>query len=429
MTRPKADFSAGYVRRVVDAELDDLIDALPALWLDGPKAVGKTATASQRATTIRRLDRPAVRQIAESDPELALAGQPPVLLDEWQRLPAVWDAVKAAVDADTSPGQFLLTGSAASGTHSGAGRIKAVRMRPLTLPERGVAWPTVSVQDLLNGDRMAVDGESDLNLADYVDLILGSGFPAFQRLSGRSLRAQLDGYLDRIVDVDLEESGLRVRRPATVRAWLRAFAAATATSASWEKIRAAATPGSDLKPARSTVIPYVDALTRLRIIDDLEAWAPGHGHLRRLSQAPKHHLADPALAARLVGVSRSDLLDGRAGSVEFPRDGTFLGALFESLCALSLRVFAQQCEASTWHMRIDSGRHEVDFVLERDDGLVVAIESKLSPTVTDRDVRHLRWLGDQIGDRLMDAVVLTTGERAYRRADGVAVVPLALLGP
>jgi predicted AAA+ superfamily ATPase len=302
-------------------------------------------------------------------------------------------------------------------------------MRPLTLPERGVAWPTVSVQDLLNGDRMAVDGESDLNLADYVDLILGSGFPAFQRLSGRSLRAQLDGYLDRIVDVDLEESGLRVRRPATVRAWLRAFAAATATSASWEKIRAAATPGSDLKPARSTVIPYVDALTRLRIIDDLEAWAPGHGHLRRLSQAPKHHLADPALAARLVGVSRSDLLDGCAGSVEFPRDGTFLGALFESLCALSLRVFAQQCEASTWHMRIDSGRHEVDFVLERDDGLVVAIESKLSPTVTDRDARHLRWLGDQIGDRLMDAVVLTTGERAYRRADGVAVVPLALLGP
>lgn len=235
MTGPKADFSAGYVRRVVDTELDDLIDELPALWLDGPKAVGKTATASQRAATIRRLDRPAVRQIAESDAALALAGQPPVLLDEWQRLPAVWDAVKAAVDADTSPGQFLLTGSAASGTHSGAGRIKAVRMRPLTLPERGVASPTVSVQDLLSGERIAVDGESDLNLADYVDLILGSGFPAFQRLTGRSLRAQLDGYLDRIVDVDLEESGLRVRRPATVRAWLRAFAAATATSASWRR--------------------------------------------------------------------------------------------------------------------------------------------------------------------------------------------------
>ena len=132
---------------------------------------------------------------------------------------------------------------------------------------------------------------------------------------------------------------------------------------------------------------------------------------------------------RAVGVSRSDLLDGRAGSVEFQRDGTFLGALFESLCALSLRVLAQHCEASIWHLRIDNGRHEVDFVLERDDGRVVAVEAKLSPNVSDRDVRHLRWLGDQIGDRLLDAVVLTTGERAYRRADGVAVVPLALLGP
>lgn len=429
MARPKADFAAGYVRRIVDGELDDLLDELPALWLDGPKAVGKTATALQRATTIRRLDRAAVREIAESDAELALAGQPPVLLDEWHRVPAVWDAVKAAVDANTRPGQFLLTGSAASGTHSGAGRLKAVRMRPLTLPERGVAVPFVSLQKVLGGERINVDGESDLNLADYVDLILGSGFPAFQRLSGRSLRAQLDGYLDRIVDVDLEEAGLRVRRPATVRAWLRAFAAATATSTSWEKIRAAATPGSDLKPARSTVIPYVDVLTMLRIIDDVEAWVPGHGHLRRLGQAPKHHLADPALAARLVGVSRSDLLEGRAGSIEFPRDGTFLGALFESLCALSLRVFAQHCEASVRHMRVDNGRHEVDFVVERDDGRVVAIEAKVSSLVTDRDVRHLRWLREQIRAQLLDAVVLTTGGRAYRRADGVAVVPLALLGP
>ncbi len=429
MTRPRADFSAGYIPRIVDAELDDLIKELPALWLDGPKAVGKTATASQRALTVRRLDRAPVREVAAVDADLALAGQSPVLLDEWQRLPAVWDAVKAAVDADGSPGRFLLTGSAASGTHSGAGRIKAVRMRPLTLPERGVAASTVSLQEMLGGQRPQVDGESDLNLGDHVDLILGSGFPAFQHLSGRGLRAQLDGYLDRIVDVDLEEAGLRVRRPATVRAWLRAFAAATATTTSWEKIRAAATPGWDRSPARSTTIPYLDALTRLRIIDDVEAWVPGHGHLRRLGHAPKHHLADPALAARLVGVGRADLLEGRAGSVELPRDGTFLGALFESLCALSLRVFAQHCEASVWHMRVDNGRHEVDFVVERDDGLVVAIEAKLSSTVTDRDVRHLLWLREKIGKQLGDAVVLTTGERAYRRADGVAVVPLALLGP
>lgn len=424
----RADFASGYVRRVVDAELDALLPALPALHLDGPKAVGKTATALQRSATVRRLDRPEDRAIAEASADVALDGPPPVLLDEWQRVPALWDAVKTAVDSDPSGGRFLLTGSTPTGSHSGAGRITSIRMRPLTLPERGVCSPTVSLGDLLAGQVPAVGGDADLRLPDYTDLILASGFPGLQRLTGRPLRAQLDGYLDRIVDVDMEEAGLRVQRPAALRAWLRAYAAATATTTSWERIRDAATAGVANKPAKTTVIPYRDALTRLRIVDDVEAWTPSLNHLTRLTQAPKHHLADPALAARLLGVEREDLLAGQPGVPELPRDGTLLGALFESLVTLSVRVFAAANEATVSHLRLRDGQHEVDLIVERRDGSVLAVEVKLAVDVDDRDVRHLNWLGGAIGDRLLDRIIVTTGSAAYRRRDGVAVVPLALLG-
>ena len=142
----KQNFEAGYVRRVVDAELDTLFPELPAILLDGPKGVGKTATALRRAATVWRLDSAPQRAIALADSQVVVGAEPPVLLDEWQRVPDVWDAVKRAVDAKPSGGQFLLTGSApTTGTHSGAGRITSVRMRPLTLPERGVSRPTVSM--------------------------------------------------------------------------------------------------------------------------------------------------------------------------------------------------------------------------------------------------------------------------------------------
>jgi uncharacterized protein len=426
----ESTFTSGYVRRVVDGDLDDLLPNLPAILLDGAKGVGKTATALRRARTVHRLDDPGERQIARASIDLALNGQTPVLIDEWQQLPAVWDAVKRSVDADPSGGRFLLTGSAPTkGTHSGAGRITSLRMRPLTLPERGASEPTISLHELLTGGASDIAGTCSLNLADYTDLLLASGFPGMQHLVGRSLRAQLDGYVDRIVEHDLEEAGLAVRRPATFRAWLRAYAAATATTTAWDKIRDAATAGTASKPAKTTTIPYVDALTTLRILDEVEAWIPGNGRLKRLTQAPKHHLLDPALAARLVGVSRAGLLAGKASTVAGAREGAFLGALFESLCTLSVRVFAQAAEATVSHLRVQDGRHEVDIIVERDDGRVLAIEVKLSGSVDTPDVTHLLWLRDSIGERLLDALVLTTGQRAYRRADGIAVVPLGLLGP
>lgn len=415
-----------YVHRMVDDDLDELFGPLAAVLLDGPKGVGKTETALQRARTVRRLDDPAVRQIAEADVDVPLEGQRPVLLDEWHHVPALWDAVKRAVDRDASGGQYLLTGSTPpAGTHSGAGRITVLRMRPLTLLERGLE-PSVSLGSLLDGD-MGVSGHSRMALTDYVDAILMPGLPGLQHLPGRALKVALDGYLDRVVDRDMAEAGLKVRRPEAVRGWLRAYAAAVSTVTSAEKIRRAATQGDDSGLPRTTTQPYVETLTALRLLDDVPAWSPGNNHLRRLTQGSKHHLADPALAANLVGHSRDKLLGGSTSP--FGGDRTYLGQLFESLATLSVRVFAQRRGAAVFHVRTRDAVHDVDLLLERGDGRALAIEVKLSATVTDHDVRHLHWLGERIGDQLVGKVVLTTGSDAFRRADDVAVVPLALLGP
>jgi len=153
------------------------------------------------------------------------------------------------------------------------------------------------------------------------------------------------------------------------------------------------------------------------------------GGSARLGSAPKHHLADPALAARLLGADVDSLLEGSAGAPTVSRSGLLLGALFESLVTLSVRVYAQAAEAAVQHLRPRNGDHEVDLVVQRADHRVVALETKLAPTVDDRDTAQLRWLRDRLGDELLDAVVVTTGTDAYRRADGIAVIPAALLGP
>lgn len=421
-----------YRRRILDRELDELILGLPAIALEGAKAVGKTATASQRAATVHELDDPDQRVLAEADPGRLLADPPPVLIDEWQFVSPIWDRVRRAVDADPSPGRFLLTGSSspvARGTHSGAGRIVSLRMRPLSLAERLDEPSSVSINDLLSGERPPVSGRSSLTLEDYTDEILQSGFPGLRGLGERVLRAQLDAYLRRVVDRDFPELGHAVRNPVLLRRWIAAYAAATATTTSFEKIRAAATAGEQDKPSKTTVQAYRDVLERLFILDPLQGWQPTRNHISQLALPPKHHLADPALAAQLLGGTRERLLKGESPGPSIPRDGTLLGALFESLITLSVRVYAQAIEASVWHLRTKGGRHEVDLIVERSDGKVLAIEVKLGGSPREDDIKHLTWLADRLGDDLLDAVVVTTGRDAYRRADGIAVVPAALLGP
>ncbi len=421
-----------YLPRCVDDELDELLQALPAVALEGPKAVGKTETALRRAQTVYRLDDPVQRELARADPTRLARGDRPILFDEWQRVPEVWDVVRRSVDDDASPGQFLLTGSAAPTTpptHSGAGRIVTLRMRPLSLPERKVEIPTVSLRTLLEGGRPELAGSTEVTLTDYATEIVDSGFPGMRDLSGRSLRAQLDGYLSRIVDRDFEELGRPLRKPRRLTRWLTAYAAATATTATFETIRDAATGGQGDKPAKSTTLPYRDILERLWIVDEVPAWLPTRSHFSQLSQPPKHDLADPALAARLLGVSRDALLEGREGGPRFPRDGTLLGHFFESLVTLGIRAFAQGAEARVHHLRTKHARQEIDLIVARADQRVVAIEVKLGRTVTDDDTRTLRWLQQRLGADLLDAIVINTRPEAYRRKDGVGVVPASLMGP
>lgn len=423
----------GYERRILDDELDELLPQLPAIAIEGPKGVGKTETAKQRAASVLKLDEPAQASLLDADPQRLEREPTPILIDEWQRFPRSWDLVRRSIDENRTGGRFLLTGSAAPATpptHSGAARIVRLRLRPLSLAERGLTdRPTVSLGALLNGNKPAIIGTATMELADYTEEILASGFPAIRGLTGRARTLQLDSYLGRIVDSDMDEAGVKIRRPALLKSWLAAYAAATSTSTSYSTILDAATPGDADKPAKATTIGYREALTRLWLLDPIPGWIPEGSLLTRLAQAPKHHLADPALAARLLGAMAGGLLRNTVNAGLTPADGVLLGALFESLVTLSVRVYAQPIDATVNHLRTQNGDHKVDLIVEGADRRVVAFEVKLAADVTTSDVRHLTWLHDRLGDRLADAAVITTGRHAYRRPDGIAVIPASLLGP
>ncbi len=421
-----------YRRRIVDDVLDELFPHLAAIALEGAKGVGKTATATQRVSTVLSLNNPNERTAVASHLDLVTEVPGPVLIDEWQLEPDVWDRVRRAVDDDPTSGRFLLAGSSgvAPGVrvHSGAGRIVSLTMRPLAFSERGVAEPCVSLRDMLAGVQPAIIGTSPTDLLGYVDEILRSGFPGIRDLPERARQVQLDSYLTRMVERELPDSGVNVRRPAALRAWLTAYAAATATDAAFATILAAATPGEGDKPARQTADIYRQHLQRIFLLDPIEAWTPAFAPLKRLTHAAKHHLVDPALAARLVGVGKAGLLRGQGNRVH-AATGTWLGALFESLTAQSVRVYAEAADARIGHLRTKNTDHEIDLIVEAADRSTLAIEVKLTDTIRPTDVEHLNWLSQQLGDRLVDRMIVYTGRHAFRRPDGIAVVPLALLGP
>lgn len=421
-----------YLPRTIDAQLRWYIEGLPAVSVEGAKGVGKTATAQRLATSIMDLDNEGYRSNVAADPTVIAGLTPPVLIDEWQLVPAVWDAVRREVDRDRTPGRFILTGSSTPSPtarlHSGAGRIIRLVMRPMTLPERGVVTPKVSLASLLDGSRPSKIHPTDMKLANYTSEIVASGLPGVRHDPPGHRSAQLDGYLDNALEHDIPEMGAGVRRPRALRAWLTAYAAATSTTANYTAILNAATPGEVDKVSRQTAGVYRELLERLRLLEPLPAWLPAFSPLRRLGQAPKHHLVDPALAARLLDTTEESLIhEGSAGPI--PRQGSLLGALFESLVVMTVRVFAAPTRARVFHLRTRNGEHEIDLIVERPDHRVLAIEVKLASAVDPRDSKHLNWLERQIGDRLIDKVIINTGPFAHRLPDGTAVVPLGLLGP
>ena len=392
--------------------------------IEGPKACGKTETARRRAASevLLDVDQQAI-EAAAVDPRLILDGAAPRLIDEWQRQPRTWDAVRREVDRRGAPGQFILTGSATpsdeASRHSGAGRMAIVEMRPMTLYEQEVSTGQISLGDLLDR-RDPPSGRAALELADYVERIVIGGWPGLLDCSRQEAAQFIQGYLSLIVERDIDlVSGAR-RDPRRVRRFLEAYAQLTAHPAALSTIVARAAGQDEQELSRWAAAPYLDALRRLMIVDEVDAWSAELRSRTRLTTTPKRHLVDPSLAAGLLGANPDRLL----------RELSTLGFLFESLVTRDLRVYAAANDASLFHYRERDGELEVDIIVERGDGEWIAVEVKLGGDLIDRAAGALTRLANTRVRRPPAALVIVTAtEYAYQRSDGILVAPLSLIGP
>ena len=307
--------------RLIDTRLATLLDGLPAVNIEGARGVGKTWTASRHARTLIAVDDPDERaQLAHLGRRFTASLDYPVVLDEWQRLPEIWDRVRRAVDADPTPGRFLLTGSsspAQAPVHTGAGRIVNLRMRPLSLVERSLETPTVSLAALMSGDGTGdVEGSTPVTLDRYVDEILRSGLPGVRDLPAVAREAQLDAYLEQTVRREL--AAPRARSARILADWLRTYAAAVSTTTSYDTITGAAARRDGPPPAVSTTRRYRDLLEAMWILEPVPGWSPSQNELSRTTTGDKHQLCDPALAAHVGPGALGVVVAPALGAVDDP---------------------------------------------------------------------------------------------------------------
>lgn len=415
-----------YLPRIWDDLVEVRLKAMGAILIEGMKGCGKTATARQVAASEVLLDSdPDAAQAAELDPRLVLDGDTPRLLDEWQRAPKLWDAVRRAVDDRGRTGQFILTGSATPRDdvprHSGAGRFGIVRMRTMTLTEKQATTSSISVSSLLQGDALAPT-RCKLDLRDYIHHIAVGGWPQLVGTEEQTSRAFLDGYLDIIVEHDIDEISGSSRNPRLVRRFLLAYAQMISQPATVNTILKRARDDVDEEsavPSRQAAEPYLDALRRMMVVDEITAWDPSVRSSKRLISTPKRQLGDPSMAAALLGMSSERMLS----------DIETLGFLFESLVAHDLRIYAEAAGATVFHYREHDARLEVDYVLETRDGDWVGVEVKLGDSKIDLAAQSLKKLAERVARPPRSLAIVTAGSLAYTRDDGVHVVPLGSLGP
>jgi len=419
-----------YRPRVVDQELRERLTFAGAVVVEGPKACGKTETAMQFCASSVAFDiDPATRDSVAIDPRLPLAGATPRLLDEWQLAPAVWNGVRREVDARQEPGQFILTGSATPHDditrHSGAGRISHLRMRPMSLFEVGASDGTVSIAALLRGEEVRAP-RSSLEFVDVVEQLCQGGWPGFQAHTGKAALRLVADYVDHICRTDIHTvDGIR-RDPVRVRAVFTALARHVSSDLKYTTLARDAAPhtGSRTAPDVDSVSAYVSALERLLIAEPLPAWAP---HLRsrtRVRTSPKFHFVDPSLAVAGLGANPEALV----------KDLNTTGLLFESLVVRDLRVYSQPLGGSVQHYRDESGL-EVDAIVSTSDSTWMAAEVKLSSSseVLDAAAAQLIKFAERVDTarcgKPAALVVITASGYAYRRPDGVTVMPIGALGP
>lgn len=420
---------SGYRPRLVEKRLDTLMRSFGCVELTGPKWCGKTWTALSRACSVTKLDVSTERAAAEIDPALALEGAVPHLVDEWQEVPSVWDAARRFVDdSGNERGLLLLTGSTNlrkdlrdEVRHTGTGRIARLAMRPMTLVEMGESSGSVSLGALLAGDGLS-PARHETDIRDVARWCCRGGWPANLGLDDEAALETVSQYVQSVLGTNVADEGLS---PATAHALLRALALNVGQAATYATLSKDAGRGA-AGPSGETVVTYLELFRRLYLVEEVEGWGPPMRARARVRVKPKRYFADPSLAAALLNATPERLL----------RDTQTLGMLFENLVMRELRVFLSTYSGlgnALSYYRDDKGL-EVDFIVESADRWG-AVEVKLSDTKANQGAASLLALREkacanpaaQNPEPAFLAVVVGRGSLAYRRPDGVFVIPAAML--
>jgi predicted AAA+ superfamily ATPase len=413
-----------YRERITDKELHRKLHASGAVLIKGAKACGKTESAKQLSKSILHVDRDEqVDALMHSAPKRLLMGDTPRLIDEWQVQPKLWDYIRHEIDDRQENAQFILTGSAnpeeTVKMHSGAGRFTIVEMRTMSWMELGFSSGKIRLSDLFEGRKIDIfDQPTDLDF--IVDQIIAGGFPSILN-KNTSQAADLNrAYIEFLAEVDMSRVSNVKRDPVKVRSLLRSLARNTSTLADISSLEKDIGTRENRGITRPTVYDYLDALSRLMILEDQPAW---NTHIRSsyaLRKAPKRHFTDVSLAVAALGADKTSLLN----------DIKFTGFLFESLATHDLRVYAQANDASVYHYR-DASSLEIDCIVQKYNGDWCAFEIKLGTGQTDEAARNLHRLVSILDTQVKPPKslnIITGTGISYTRSDGINVISLASLG-
>ena len=417
-----------YKPRIIDKAVKQYLATFGAVCIEGPKWCGKTWTSFYHSQSAIFLGDPEGnfqnRKLAELSPDLVLGGEVPRLIDEWQEVPMLWDAVRYRVDQRAATGQFILTGSATPNhkgiLHSGAGRIARLRMRPMSLAESGVSSGKVSLEKLCHGELVpAMTG--DVSLKDLINHIIRGGWPASLDMPIDQAMLLPQEYLNAVIEDDVYRIDGIKRDTGKMKLLLRSLARNESTTATNKSLRRDVKAIDDEDIDVDTIADYLDIFRRLFIIENQPPFASRIRSSVRVKQAEKRHFSDPSLACALLKATPDMLL----------HDLETLGFLFEALCERDLRIYAESFRASLYHYQ-DYRNREIDAVIELPDGNWCGFEIKLGANQIDEAAENLRRIRDEIeddGGKLPSALCVLCGlsNAAYKREDGIFVVPITAL--
>jgi len=416
-----------YRPRVIDELVEQYLQAFGAICIEGPKWCGKTWTAHMHAKSAFLVSDPAGnfqnRQLAQLDPSIVLDGEFPRLIDEWQEVPSLWDAVRFKVDDQAVKGQFILTGSATPKRrgvmHSGTGRIARLRMMPMSLYESGDSSGSISLKDICNSVyETKLTGE--VQLRTIATLILRGGWPGSIGLSTKNAVLIPRMYLKNVVDDDVDKIDDIKRDKAKMRLLLRSLARNESTTVGKKKLKDDMMGVEKTSIDEDTITDYLDVFTRLFILENQKPYGASLRSSLSVKQAEKRHFTDPSFACSLLGITQEDKLIG---------DLQTFGFMFEALCVRDLRIYAQAFGGELYHYQ-DYENNEIDAVIEMPDGSWSAFEIKLGANQIDASAQSLLKIQAKFLKPASSlCVICGLSNAAYRRPDGVYVVPLTALRP